>query len=457
MNNIELETARNLHTQRGYFIEITCNRAVKAGRLSLSGVAEEQAVSVNLLYLGAKRGEGEEKKNRPVHPENDPWTYCALYSGFPEDISPYTTWGFLLDRDSNLWCEYYNNVYLKAPDLFDRGLEIEFEVPEIVAAKKPELLIICNGEILYQEVLDTPGKYTLCRNLQGIDRELVRYMIDVRSQQKAILAELNRVFEKYGLNYYLIGGSLLGYVRSGGPVPWDDDLDIAMTREDYEKFCSIADSEWDGTDFLLLKPEDFGEGLFYDFMTRLVYMKETIAGDPFERNGESGRADIHFHLPVDIYILDKTNPSEFIQNLKVKRLMLLYALALGHRPSFQNQKIMYKRNYWAVGNRLRKIGKHISLKTIFRRYFKLIREKKSKKNSRGYYQSNGYFGCLGKVFPTDIFGNGKTVIIGDSSVKIPEDPEAFLKTMYGDYRRFVMVWHRKTNFLKTVWYDPDRS
>ena len=58
-----------------------------------------------------------------------------------------------------------------------------------------------------------------------------------------VLAEIDRICERYGIRYFADWGTFLGAVRHGGFVPWDDDLDICMLRDDYIRFRSVADEE----------------------------------------------------------------------------------------------------------------------------------------------------------------------------------------------------------------------
>ena len=67
-----------------------------------------------------------------------------------------------------------------------------------------------------------------------------------------VLQVIDQICAKHGIEYFAEYGTLLGAVRHGGFVPWDDDLDICMMREDYNRFRAVADRKtigcfWQGS------------------------------------------------------------------------------------------------------------------------------------------------------------------------------------------------------------------
>lgn len=72
------------------------------------------------------------------------------------------------------------------------------------------------------------------------DQQVVR---QVQLRELEIMEQVAAICHKHGLTYFGVGGTVLGAVRHGGFIPWDDDMDIAMPRQDYEKFLRIAAEE----------------------------------------------------------------------------------------------------------------------------------------------------------------------------------------------------------------------
>ena len=71
----------------------------------------------------------------------------------------------------------------------------------------------------------------------------------VQKIELEMLVEVDRICRKCGIKYCIIAGTLLGAVRHKGFIPWDDDADVAMLRQEYERFRDACEKELDESRF----------------------------------------------------------------------------------------------------------------------------------------------------------------------------------------------------------------
>ena len=142
--------------------------------------------------------------------------------------------------------------------------------------------------------------------------------------QLDLISEFDRVCKAHGLKYYADGGTALGAVRHNGFIPWDDDVDIAMFRAEYNKLCEIASEEFRYPYFFQTEHTDRG----------------SMRGHAQLRNSETTAilmTELDIKLPInqgvfiDIFPLDNVPEDEnersvFITSLQKKRkLARVYA------------------------------------------------------------------------------------------------------------------------------------
>ena len=150
-----------------------------------------------------------------------------------------------------------------------------------------------------------------------------------------ILKEIDRICRKYKIKYMLDGGTLLGAVRHKGFIPWDDDADIAFTRNNYEAFLKVVRRELPDT-MELLMPEDFQGGrAFFDFTARVIYKNSRRHEDSPEVQYYEGKLN---HLWVDLFIIDELPQSKAAAGFTRLLHKSIYLLAMGHRSHLDFSK-----------------------------------------------------------------------------------------------------------------------
>lgn len=121
-----------------------------------------------------------------------------------------------------------------------------------------------------------------------------------------IIAEIIRVCEVCGIPYFIQGGTAIGALFNKGIVPWDDDIDIGMTRADYERFLQLAPQHLRPQYFL----EWFGTERNTPFYFAKVKKNGTLFVEEMFRN-----MDIHHGIFVDIFPYDRIPDNKWLERL----------------------------------------------------------------------------------------------------------------------------------------------
>lgn len=144
----------------------------------------------------------------------------------------------------------------------------------------------------------------------------------LQSDMLTVLAKLDELCQKYGIEYFAIGGTLLGAIRHKGYIPWDDDMDLGMLYSDYQKFINIPEEEF--AEYGLYAPER-NPGDYYSFVSKFYY-KDSRFISPIAR--ADGKEDMgifveifpFYNIPGDNRIINRTKR-------KVEIIKALYTVA----------------------------------------------------------------------------------------------------------------------------------
>lgn len=247
-------------------------------------------------------------------------------------------------------------------------------------------------------------------------------MKQVWACQLELFEEFSRVCDKYKLRFWVDSGTLLGAVRHKGYIPWDDDLDVAMFREDYDKLVSIAQCEFQ-------KPYVFQTAYSEpQFVRGHAQLRDsrTTAIIPYELY-----KDFNQGIFIDVFVMDYVPEDE-----KEKRRQ-------GHRASMLRDKLELRSNpliysagslynlYRAIKYRL-KYPTRKSVVDLYRRYEDTFRCNKG---------SDCPFVAFTAWVYTDIRRDkhvfDETVYLDFEYLKVPvpKGYDKLLTVKYGDYMK----------------------
>lgn len=229
-----------------------------------------------------------------------------------------------------------------------------------------------------------------------------------------ILEEIHSFCVRESIRYFLWGGSLLGAIRHNGFIPWDDDIDIAMPREDYERFIASFDSKNFGV-------YSCDNNRKYPFPFAKVFDKRTRKIEHiFVRKGFEIGIDVDI-FPIDFYV--PLSPKELKKRARVIRrrdlAIMPFVLNFSPKQLVKNGLFLINRLFGIDGNRYSRL---LNCSAVF-----------SSEDSKGfllYADSN----CQ---MPLPIKKDWvENLVLHDFEGRrffVPKDYNGLLSLLYGDY------------------------
>ena len=212
--------------------------------------------------------------------------------------------------------------------LCEYQVKLDFEQSETL--QKKSYRVLDNGKVQslgFSPVCDTKTQLTYAlSSMLPEEYDVIKDEINnsysgkikyVREMELELLTEIDRICRRNNIQYFLSGGTMLGAVRHKGFIPWDDDIDIAMLRDDYEKFKTACINELPKKYQYQSYTNKDGYHYFFDKIT----IKDTYFSTKY-----SDRFDMLKGFSTDVFIFDKTSDNRFFSKLHFKMLMALRLL-----------------------------------------------------------------------------------------------------------------------------------
>lgn len=254
-------------------------------------------------------------------------------------------------------------------------------------------------------------------------------LLEIQQIQLNIVKDVDRICKKYNIKYYLISGSCLGAIRHKGFIPWDDDIDIAMMREDYDFFLSLFDKEFN-TNLYYLQNEK-SEHEFVWPLSRIV-VKNTFLDIP-----SKAHIKINQGMFLDIFPLDNIPDSNKLRKKQEKWIKTITKLI--NRKVYRKSELSYK-NYvkYIISILLSPIPLSFLKKT---RYNFIVKYNKYSTSCVGNMASQ--YGYQKQIMPREVYGNPKLMFFNDLLLPFPERPEEYLSRLFGENYMQIPPLHKR--------------
>ena len=251
-----------------------------------------------------------------------------------------------------------------------------------------------------------------------------------------LLVKFDSVCRKHNLQYSLAFGSILGYIRHHGFIPWDDDIDVVMPRADYEKLKEYKD-EFEQPYFLQFPRED--EGYYFSF-AKLRNSNTTGVSFPFRYE--------HFNqgLFLDIFPLDNYKGQNLQENVdKINHLIAECSALMRYSNPHPDEVDLKKMAQFPIKRDGQEVASELDI---------VLRQYEGERTDKYIAWCCPVYSSERMTFDKVLFDDLIEVDFYGHMVFIPRNYDEVLRITYGNYMEFPPVENRGTWHSTSV-FDPD--
>lgn len=235
----------------------------------------------------------------------------------------------------------------------------------------------------------------------------------VQQTELSILKDVAKFCEERDICYCITSGTLLGAVRHGGFIPWDDDVDISMPRADYEKFLTYANDFIDGYEIVCTKLNNQ-----YPIAIAKVRKCGTVMKEP-----SMAHLDINHGVWIDVFPLDKVDNVDALgkraHKFNLLTTVINYKLKISTPSKFVTK-------LFCVALSL------LSVKSLDKIRTKIMTSDENS-NAKRYTSFASNLGPQKLLFDETVYFPFKKLKFEDAMVYAPFKSEKWLESAYGDY------------------------
>jgi len=240
----------------------------------------------------------------------------------------------------------------------------------------------------------------------------------IKEIEMELMAEIDRICKKHNITYFLVGGSMLGAVRHQGFIPWDDDMDIGMLRDDYDKFRKVCPDELKAN----LRYQSFDTEPTSHYIFDKVRLEDTYFNTKFSNRFD----DIQNGIFIDVLVFDKTANTKKAQQAHIKLIKIFRRLLNVRWVNVARKGVHYK-----ASKRFLPLMRRVPYKFYHRCLDKALTL--YHKNKKSQYLIDGVGLNLHRgAFPAEWFGDFIDMKYENMTFKVPVGYDGYLRMWYGD-------------------------